>query len=423
MEEFYRIPIVLIDEDIYENEINFILNGKIREKHIKQIINDSDNIFQGLSHIQIIKDMKKRGIEEFYNKSYKSALYWFSKALDALNIYNITKKFTSNIDDNNHILLKISLYSNIIACNLELENYEIVINDCRYLLNTLSNIIDSDNILILINKTKYRLSLSLWKLEQNKNIDIINKNKIEEAFQLIKGVYNYFTQTLKVTPSTEVNKLYSTLLSYITLNYKEILPLENIKNIEKKSKNIKQDYINQIKSLKNDMKNSHIIKYIDTLNNGGKEMAPTIFLNKIELRSIIDFLKIWNYIENNIEYLDYFILYIINFDILLHLFKKSQIDVKIMDRILNRIFCFLDIINICIKSDNLYPENIYELIINHLLEILKGLIFSMDAELIIYMIPCYGICKILDCILIKNLNINTSIREFIGLIKERNIEI
>ncbi|EEA07967.1 uncharacterized protein CMU_031080 [Cryptosporidium muris RN66] len=420
MEEFHRIPIILVDENIYENEIDFILNGKIKEKHNKQIIsNSSDNISQGLSHIQIIRDMKKRGIEEFYNQSYKSALYWFSKALDALNIDNITKNITNNIDGNNNIFLKMSLYSNIIACNLELENYEIVINDCRYLLNILSNIIDNDNILILINKTKYRLSLSLWKLEQNKNINIIDKNKIEEAFQLIKGVYNYFTQTLKVNPSTEVDKLYSTLLSYITLNYKQILSLENI---EKESKDIKQDCIDEIKILKNDIRNSHIIKYIDTFNNG-KIIVPTIFLNKIELRSIIDFLKIWNYIENNIEYLDYFILYIINLDILLRLFKRSQIDVKIMDKILNRIFCFLDIINICIKSDNLYPENIYELIINHLLGILKGLIFSMDAELVIYMVPCYGIYKILDCILIRNLNINTSIKELLGLIKEKNIEI
>ncbi|KAL5368180.1 hypothetical protein CPHLJ_6g3040 [Cryptosporidium parvum] len=395
MEEFHRIPIVIVED---EDELERIVN---EGKNKLEVQDEDEDKKSRIDPKDLANRMKEKGGQCYKEKKFDEALGFYLKALGILELEQSLKE---NGEDFELLMGEIVLRSNCIACYVEKKDFERAVSESRKLLKYINE--EGDFYLKkngelptlwvnIENKTRYRLSVSLYNLFGCGDVfsDEISKSSINESFEMIQTVLDYYQHWLKVSPPHEINVLYSKVKRAIeSQNYetKEVnSSLENLDFREKEvqSQTEKQDE-EEISTKQNE---SHYLtsyitcfleEYFEESGSCPKSIkSPIQIVDKMNCNNSIEFLRIWQNIYQNNQFIDYYLFFSHIFTNLDKIYNKTEIEVNILEKILERISVVLDEL-----LKNSFQSKPKEKLISHIFKIIQNLEKTKRFDFVVLML-------------------------------------
>ncbi|KAK6587983.1 hypothetical protein RS030_71120 [Cryptosporidium xiaoi] len=415
MDEFHRIPIIIrydmSDDDEsgdignggkrvgllggllsmaerVANKSGVDLKGEIIEKGIrkgKEVENGYVMDYEGCDPFDLVERLKEQGCKYYEKKHYDLALKEYLKAKSVLEIemkmlnsekcvlgsFNVEKQV-------DYLLSMFVLESNCIACYIGKKDYNRSIVESKRVLSDMSlkeQYFNKMNIKLstlwrnIENKILYRRSMSLFSLYGN---DRHRRNENIESFELVSRVYYYYNKELMVEPPKEILILY--------LNLKDI-----VESYNSEEKTTYDNHEETYKELPEDEKQSDYLRlYIEAYYNGNYQeigcnntdfkitKLPVEIISKLPYNTNVDFIRIWQNISHNDQWIDYYIIYRKTgteygseiddhtkmnvkgcvFEKVDKLFEKTELDPVILEKIIERISAILEkVVEIPIETD------------------------------------------------------------------------
>ncbi|OII73200.1 uncharacterized protein cubi_02432 [Cryptosporidium ubiquitum] len=377
MEEFHRIPIVIVeDEDELER---FVKGGNQLEEEEREEKSRMDP--KDLSN-----RMKEKGGCCYKEGKFDEALGFYLKALEILDLEQSLSENGRNFE---LIMGEVVLRSNCIACYVGKKDFNLAISESRKLLDYIKeegdhHLREKEDLPTLWvnieNKTRYRLSLSLYNSLYCGNKDILHeensKASIRESFEMIKLVSEYYQESLKVSPPQEISSLYSMV--------EKTFKAQSFKTSEEEpgKKSSLRDRENQyhiteqggktiLKQSEPNYLRSYLICFLEEdLESGSYSKSipsPIPIVNKMSCNNFMEFLKIWQNIYQSNNFLDYYLLFGQIFTKLDKFYNKTEIEGDILERVLERISNILD------ELKGISPSKTKDKLVSHIFRIVQNL--------------------------------------------------
>ncbi|KAK9172132.1 putative Monad-binding region of RPAP3 family protein [Cryptosporidium meleagridis] len=381
MEEFHRIPIVIVED---EDELEGIVNEGKSKLELQE---EDENKKSRIDPKDLVNRMKEKGGQCYKEKKIDEALGFYLKALGVLEFERTLKE---NVQDFELLMGEIVLRSNCIACYVEKKDFEKSISESRKLLKYINE--EREGYLRkngelptlwvnIENKTRYRLSLSLYNLFGCEGVssDENSKSYISESFEIIQTVLDYYQHWLKVSPPHEISVLYSKVKRAVeSQNYekKEVnSSLENLDSIDKvQSQTEKQDE-EEVSTKQNNSNylTSYITCFLEDyfIESGSYQKSiksPIQIVDKMNCNNSIEFLRIWQNIYQNDQFIDYYLFFSDIFTNLDKIYNKTEMEVNILEKILERISVILDEF-----LKNAFQSKPKEKLVSHIFKIIRSL--------------------------------------------------
>ncbi|KAH8584368.1 uncharacterized protein ELE39_002462 [Cryptosporidium sp. chipmunk genotype I] len=376
MEEFHRIPIVIVED---EDELERIF----REDGSKLEISEEEKNSR-IDPKELAKKMKEKGGQCYKERKFDEAIGFYLKALGIL---ELEQSLRENSEEFELFLGEIVLRSNCIACYVEKKDFGRAVSESRKLLAYISE--ERDRYLRengelptlwvnIENKTRYRLSLSLYNLLECGDFlrEESSKSPISESFEMIQAVLEYYQNWLKVPPPHEVTVLYSKVKRALDTQSYETNKVDSIENPEFRDKKSQSQTGKQEErgvSL-NQSEPCYLKSYItcflkEDLEPGSYPksiQSPIQIINRMSCNHPMEFLRIWQNIYQNDHFIDYYLLFGQIFTNLDKLYSKTEMEGNILEKILERISAILDEL-----LNSVFPPKIKEKLVLHIFKIIQ----------------------------------------------------
>lgn len=395
MEEFHRIPIVIVeDEDELEQIADGMGGGELDEEE---------------SHIdpkELVERMKEKGGKCYREKKFDDAIGFYLRGLEILELEQSLREKKGEFE---LVLEEVVLRSNCIACHVEKKNFDLAISESRRLIaytreEEASYLREKGGDLPTLwvsikNKTLYRLSLSLYEKGP--------EAPVKESFDAIRTVLEYYQEGLKVPPPREVATLYSKVKKALDAQntaLDEHLRKEQRRDRDgtsvpepgdKEDKCAAREKSDRGTALRRD--EAHYLRsYLrcimeESLEPGSCSKSipsPIPIVDRMDCNNPVEFLRIWQNISQNDQFLDYYLLFSQLFMKVDKLFSKTEMDVNTLEKIFERISSILD------ELIGIYPSTPKQSLVCHMFKIIQKLEKTSRFDFLVLMLP--GSPRILD---------------------------
>lgn len=400
MEEFHRIQIVIVEDEI-EQIVDEMEGGESDE--------------EDESHIdprELAERMKEKGGECYRERRFDDAIGFYLRGLEILELEQGLREKKGGVE---LVLGELVLRSNCIACYVEKKDFDLAISESRRLIayageEEASYLREKGDLPVLWvnikNKTLYRLSLSIYSLlgEKTSLCEKELEALVKESFGAIRTVLEYYQEELKVPPPQEVAALYSKV--------KRALEAQDTRSGGSLGKEQSQGRDCTLDPEPSDMQykygggaapkqsETHYLRsYLRCLMEqeerdlepGSHQRSipsPIPVVDKMSCRNSAEFLRIWQNISREDRFLDYYLLFSQLFTKVDKLFSKTEMEVNTLERILERISSILD------ELTGTYPSTPKENLVRHMFIILQNLGKTSRFDFVVLMLP--GNFRILD---------------------------
>ncbi|KAF7456676.1 putative Monad-binding region of RPAP3 family protein [Cryptosporidium felis] len=354
MEEYHRIPIVIVD-DVEEIERRMAVSDNELEELDGSSINPKD----------LVKKLKEFGNRNFREGRFDDAIEHYSRAIGILSLeWGLGEEGSDFWVGLEGVILR----SNRIACYVEKGDFNSGISESRALLEELNREKEThlrrDNELPTLwtnleNKARYRLSLSLFSsLEKEQSQE--NKYKIlREAFDAVEKVVEYYQHELDIPAPREISALHSKLKKAVEAKdrNKNKPPEESTPECPTPQSESTFDKDHYLKE--------YLMQFGSLLEPSKPIESPVPIVERLSCRNRIEFIKIWQNISGHDEFLDFYLLFGQVFTNLDVLYSKSELESDILERILGRFSAMFD------KLGQINSSKLDEKFAEHVLGLIK----------------------------------------------------